>query len=89
MQHENLSIDQAIDLIIADGQKDEKLLTDLERLKSKIEYLESRKAAGTISAEELEKEFQAIGEQLDQIIDEDMKAEHPDYDSLLKAIREK
>lgn len=49
-------------LISADEQKYEKLLTDLE----------SRKNAGTISAMELEKKLQVIGEQLDQPFDENL-----------------
>jgi cytochrome c-type biogenesis protein CcmH/NrfG len=87
MKNENLSFEQAIALIEADGQKDHELLTKVEKLRSELHELEQRNAAGTISEEDFKKDLLAINDQLTLLIEEDLKADHPDYDSLVLKAR--
>lgn len=87
MKNENLSFDQAIALIMADAQNDEKLLAEVKALQVQFAELEQKKEAGTISSEDFQNELQSIGERLDQLYEEYLKADHPDYETLVLKAR--
>ncbi|MBV5348824.1 hypothetical protein JZU61_04225 [bacterium] len=94
MKSEKLSFEETIEMIMADSEMDQETIQKVEKLLARVKELDKLRKnikklkKQAFSQEDLDKELQAIIDQLDSIMEEDLRAEHPNYERLIEEVSE-